>query len=297
MLETISDPLHLLFTQIIFLINFNQKSMKSFIISVLSLSFLALSNCTSETTRAEVTNVEAPAPDMHTSQIALDWTGSYVDTIPCADCRGILTEVQLFENQTYIHRSVFIGKSKEIYTSNGKFEWDDTGSTITLLTKNDGVLEQYKVGENILFQLDTAGNRIEGDLAPNYELHKTSTSSLSTSVFYKLERLYGSEESFLPGQTEEIHFKVDTAQSMIYGNAGCNTFRGGYTTKNQTREVVFQPMAVTMMACGDSIMKKEQLFLSLFEKTKTFAIQEDSIFYFDVEMNEIALFVGSYIYP
>lgn len=45
--------------------------------------------------------------DMHTSQIALDWSGIYKGVLPCADCEGIETEVTLRDYNSYYQAFVF----------------------------------------------------------------------------------------------------------------------------------------------------------------------------------------------
>ena len=234
-------------------------------------------------------NKSEEQPDMHTSQIALDWNGVYTGTLPCADCEGILKEIQLYEDQNYAYRSVYLGKSKEIISSFGSFEWNEDGNTISLLDDNNRKT-YYHVGENKLFLLDEEGNRIEGDLAAHYTLNKVTSPSLS-SIFFKLERLHGQPVPFLENQNEEIHFRADTVEMKIYGHSGCNTFRGSFRLEGDNN-IQFSQMATTMMACDEEIMDQEQTILSVFEQTTNYLAQSDSVMYYDENNNELALFVG-----
>lgn len=110
--------------------------------------------------------------DKHNSQIALDWSGTYSGVIPCADCEGIETEIILKEDMTFIRRTRYLGKGDQtINEETGSFVWDKTGAIVSLKGTNDGP-NQYKVGENMLFQLDMNGQRITGSLADNYILKK-----------------------------------------------------------------------------------------------------------------------------
>lgn len=110
-------------------------------------------------------------PDMHTAEISLDYFGIYQGVLPCADCEGIDTQIELGPGNSYIKRIIYLGKSEEeVFETTGTFSWNEGGNTITLEGENQP--NQYFVGENILFHLDMEGNRITGDLAENYQLKK-----------------------------------------------------------------------------------------------------------------------------
>lgn len=105
------------------------------------------------------------------SMNALDWEGTYVGTLPCADCEGIATELSINYDGTYTYKTTYLGKETEINEIEGTFQWDETGSMITL-SGLEGAPSKYKVGENRIWHLDMDGNRIEGDLADKYILTK-----------------------------------------------------------------------------------------------------------------------------
>ena len=112
-------------------------------------------------------------PDSHTSEIALDWAGVYEGTLPCADCEGIETEIELKKDKTYTLTQHYLGKSDSIYRETGQFEWNDDGGAIALQIPNE-VPEhhQYKVVENGLVKLDKTGSTILGKLSKFYRLEK-----------------------------------------------------------------------------------------------------------------------------
>lgn len=121
-------------------------------------------NSTSEENRTAV-------PDMHTSQIALDFWGIYKGVVPCADCEGIETIIELKADETFEVQTVYLGKSDEVFTYSGHYHWNDDGRSIHLHGIENGP-SNYFVGENHLIQLDMEGNRITGDLAEKYLLQK-----------------------------------------------------------------------------------------------------------------------------
>lgn len=111
-------------------------------------------------------------PDMHTSEINLDWQGTYKGVLPCADCQGIETEITLYKDKRYTKKTKYLGDdSRQVFEQKGIFVWDSTGSFIQLDSIKNAATK-YKVGENYLQQLDLEGNVIRGDLKEHYILEK-----------------------------------------------------------------------------------------------------------------------------
>lgn len=115
-------------------------------------------------------DTRVPNFSTHLSRQSLDWSGTYVGVTPCADCAGIDTTLTLRPDGTFKRDLLYVGKSNELITEQGKFEWRDNGADIALILKNAAIL--YKVGENRLFMLDADGNRITGMFADRYILVK-----------------------------------------------------------------------------------------------------------------------------
>lgn len=107
--------------------------------------------------------------DEHNAQNSLDWAGTYQDTIPCADCPGILTTIKLYEDGSYAYSAEYLERNTTLQDT-GKFMWHNNGSVVHL--KGENIDTKYKVGENVLFQRDTEGQVIESEIADNYSLHK-----------------------------------------------------------------------------------------------------------------------------
>jgi copper homeostasis protein (lipoprotein) len=147
--------------------------------NVLPLIFLSIlffiygcSNPTKSVQTNDEGNGKNVVPDMHTSQIALDYYGTYTGILPCADCEGIETTIVLSADGKYQIKIVYRGKSNLVFEKSGAFSWNDVGNTITL-EGIENAPKQYFVGENMLIQLDMEGNRIIGELAEKYILGKT----------------------------------------------------------------------------------------------------------------------------
>lgn len=239
---------------------------------MITLSFLSCKKeaeiYTNELTH-DSTAVEIVSDD-HNAMNSLDYHGTYVGSLPCADCEAIETTIILTDD-SFVKEEVYKGKSKEIFIKSGSFEWNKEGNTITLV----GIEKpnQYFVGENVLFHLDMDGKRIEGDLASNYELRKKlqeTTVVANESNFnetqieekitlknskWKLVKLYDKEV----GNTNKekpmgITFSLDGKMSAF---AGCNSMSGSYTLDESKNTIKFSKIMSTMMACQDMNTEKE----------------------------------------
>lgn len=104
------------------------------------------------------------------ARTALDVDGTYTGTLPSADGAGMDVSITLIGGSEYVKKYSYIGKKDAPITEKGTFEWDADGNRITLI----GAAEPntYFVGENTLYQLDSNGNKITGDLATKYVLTK-----------------------------------------------------------------------------------------------------------------------------
>lgn len=125
--------------------------------------------------KADSMAIQTPAdtvksPDSaHHSQNSLDWNGTYEAIVPCADCPGIKSTLTLNKDKTFNITEEYIDRNSK-NNDKGTFEWDASGSVITLNGKS--AKYKYKVGENKLFQLDMDGKEIDGPNKDLYVFHK-----------------------------------------------------------------------------------------------------------------------------
>lgn len=113
------------------------------------------------------TSAKIPLGD--TSKTSLDWDGTYVGTVPCADCSGIKTKLTLTNESTYTLEEEFLNENKKNVVD-GTFTWDDKGSEVILDDK--GKSQRFKVGENKLIKLDKEEKPIGGKRTNDYTLLK-----------------------------------------------------------------------------------------------------------------------------
>lgn len=129
---------------------------------------------------AEV-SAETDHKDMHHAQNSLDWPGIYRAFLPCADCKGVKATLALNKNNSYLLITQYVGKSEREIVEKGKFTWGDKKDVIVLTPRNGSTTQHYLVGEDMLTQLDNAGNRITGNLAERYIFRRSDMTQSSPS--------------------------------------------------------------------------------------------------------------------
>lgn len=203
-----------------------------------------------ETERTAVETVANPDP-AHNSQNSINYTGVYQGVIPCADCEGIKTTITLSEDGSYTRSVQYLGKENTATTDHGIFTWNDQGSKITL-SSDSGENQSYQVGENVLFHLDRAGNRITGDLAANYRLNKETleVQEIENKKWVLVELIGKPIES----QRDQRPFLLfNSEQTRITGNNGCNLINGNYELKGNG-QIHIGELSLTKKACADMSM-------------------------------------------
>lgn len=145
-----------------------------FLIGILAITLVSCTNQSNKEndSQHESALVENSIIDSHTSAMSLDWAGVYEGRLPCADCEGIETSIELRSNYTYLAHYKYLGQSVDDneFSQEGTFTWDDMGSVITMESENE--TSQYKVGENQLILLNADGELNTGELAELYVLKK-----------------------------------------------------------------------------------------------------------------------------
>jgi len=110
------------------------------------------------------------ADEAHNSENALDWSGAYSGTTPCADCPGMKTDITLNSDNTYSLQEQYLEKEKAPRSFKGSFTWDEAKSVITLDAEGDH--HKFKVMENGLRLLDKFGDEKQGGKPEDFVLPK-----------------------------------------------------------------------------------------------------------------------------
>jgi len=219
---------------------------------------------------ADTDNVAEPAAVADNSRNALDWPGSYHGLLPCADCEGIETTVVLEADGSYQRNLVYRGESAEPVQQSGRFSWNTEGSVVTL-SLPDGGVQRYQVGENRLFHLDQAGDRIGGDLEPQYLLRKSIHDARIEDRRWALVEVAGQANAPDTGGRAAF-LLLDSAASQASGNNSCNNFFGGYFIENGQRIRFAENLAVTMMACPDATT--ESAFMAALREVDNYSVTD-----------------------
>lgn len=109
---------------------------------------------------------------IHNSRNSLDWAGTYSGFLPCEDCLGVETILEIKEDETYklISRKTNAEDQTEETLSSGNFTWNEAGSAINLEQESD--MPPLKVGENYLVPLDPRGFPVKAEPGNNFKLLK-----------------------------------------------------------------------------------------------------------------------------
>lgn len=98
--------------------------------------------------------------------------GVYRGTTPCADCKGIRTEIVLDERGGYSISRTYLGKRGGRFIDQGSYSIEKESGILTL-TDRSGLLEgRFIITEEQLEMLDSEGKSIEGEFAGMYILRK-----------------------------------------------------------------------------------------------------------------------------
>jgi copper homeostasis protein (lipoprotein) len=230
--------------------------------------------------------IKTSAGNSDNSRNSLDWSGMYYGVLPCADCEGIETTVQLNKDNTYTLSTKYAGKETTAKTVGGSFGWSVAGNIIILQNQQRG---SFVVGENKLVQLDQDGKIITGELADRYILKKKIPGI--TEKYWKLTELNGKAISAAANFKKEPHMLLRADGNKVNGQAGCNSFMGTYELKNET-EIHFSKIAATMMACPNMELEKE--FLQVLEAADNYSIAEDKLVLNKARMAPLARFEAVY---
>lgn len=245
---------------------------------------LSMTACKSNPNKAEKEVVATT----DNSQNALDWTGSYQGTLPCADCSGIETVVTLNSDNTYKMTTRYLGKGdNEIFDQTGTFQWTEDGGSIVLNNVNgEEGTHTVKVGENGLIWLDSEGQVITGELAEDYHLNKVD--SQLVDKYWKLIEISGKPVT-KDDVAKEAFIQLHALGSRINGNAGCNTFFGSYKLTGNTH-IRFSQVGSTMMMCLN--MDVENQMKKVLETADSYVIKGDTLALNRARMATLARFVA-----
>ena len=221
---------------------------------------------------SEPSSEQKPAPvvDMHTSRMALDWAGMYEGLLPCAECAGIHTQLNLEPDGRFEIVTRRLDRGVASSSARGKFDWEPDGNTIVLDAEGGG--QRYAVGEGRLLRLET------GEVQPAWDRAAVTLARLPAEWSGTRKDLADVLEDYrwtLVGATDSANQRIDAlipdtepsfafnfAGSHLQVQGGCNGFRGDFTIDAGTMLEVTGGMG-TLMACTEPLMEADAALSAL----------------------------------
>jgi len=139
------------------------------LICILSFYSLLLWACNNTANNNIPTDDSVKTKSVVIDSIALKATGIYGGFVPCADCEGIITYLLLNPDMSYRLEETYYKKDEKVFRTNGSWKIDK--GRIVLYDNNEIKLS-YLIDGDKIWQLDSEGNRISGNLGDKYVLAK-----------------------------------------------------------------------------------------------------------------------------
>lgn len=212
----------------------------------------------------QTTGHEKSVPDSHTSQNALDWSGVYAGTLPCASCPGIKTRIVIHSDGLYSKESHYL-ENPGVVTETGQIKWDTQGRNITLDSDSSDEPSHYWVVENALVELDQNKQKVSGELAAHYRLEKVQM-QLNAQPWQLMEM---AEKDVTDKLTDRVNISFD-AEGKVSGQAPCNRYFAGW--KQNGQQLSIDKIGATKMACP--LLQQEQAFFAQLTKVNNFEIRQ-----------------------
>ncbi len=187
---------------------------------VLTLSLaLALFSCQSnsnktKTAQAETEQTTSQKAIGDTSEVSLDWDGTYQGFLPSASGTGILVTLNLYNDNTFQKVDYYLSGENSCFEEKGTFSFSKDGENIILGSGEHKLM--YAVGENKLILLDKEGKECTSELADMYVLRKQSDESPEFKDKYTRGLLtFGHEvSSFQPIGSTKVYWINDKSGKL-----------------------------------------------------------------------------------
>jgi uncharacterized membrane protein/uncharacterized lipoprotein NlpE involved in copper resistance len=128
------------------------------ILILLTITFLIIIGCSS-----------APEFVPDPKSVTFLTNGIWLGMLPCADCEGIDYQINLKNDYTFKQKSVYKGKSEEIFIDEGR--WGFVSDSVIAVSGNEDY-KMFLIQQDHLVMLDQDGNKIESSFEERYHLSK-----------------------------------------------------------------------------------------------------------------------------
>ncbi|RZJ28311.1 MAG: META domain-containing protein, partial [Flavobacterium sp.] len=245
---------------------------KQMLFLILGISMVNCQNQKAENPPLAPTEVIAPAEVVNktpTATNSLNYLGTYKGTLPCADCSGVETSLELTEDFNYTLTTKYKGKSDKPVETKGTFRWSNDETSIVLENIKNAP-NRFLVADNSLTQLDMSGKKIEGKLASNYILKKIPEAEAAKIEAKNNDAISDQQNTEIVGvhwNLTEINgraIKTDDPKGYFMelkpdnnfkAYAGCNNMAGHYEYRGE--RIHFMRIVGTMKACPNPTAEEE----------------------------------------
>lgn len=83
--------------------------------------------------------------------------GVFLGFLPCKDCEGIKTTLSLKNKNNYLLVTQPSKASAREYFEKGKYNWDEEAQIVTLTSRKNATIRNYKIKDNTLVQISSNG--------------------------------------------------------------------------------------------------------------------------------------------
>jgi|GEM_PF-6451612 len=242
------------------------------ILTLLLLSLFIIQCKTKSVTKAEA---EEEVVEPHINKNIIDWVGTYSGLLPCDDCRGIQTTVNIKEGLFIEVTSLYLNKAKTTKATSAKFNWDQVQNIISFNDQNDQLIRIRLEDQQITYLVDGYEN-LEEDIAKQYVLKKGIP--YLEGRYWQATEVMGislnSEESEMAEESNKKDvFLLLKSNGEFSASGGCNQMFGKIeiSSKNLLK---FSKIAMTEMACD--FENYDQQLNDAFSQADSYIILEES---------------------
>jgi copper homeostasis protein (lipoprotein) len=258
-------------------------------LAIILAGFASAGHAQTPSTAAAPAAVPGPAQQSALSALPATFTG----TIPCADCPGILYQVNLNADHTFTSRMTYEERNTS-FDDRGQWEISNDGKSVVLHGGRGSTQKFALQVVETLRMLDAEGNEIKSTL--NYELRRApdfapldgggAADATLENTPWKLTGL-GNSSVTAPSPQREAYLLLDPRDHRVSGSGGCNRLMGSYELNGE--QLKFGQMAGTMMACPEG-METEQAFFKSLEQVTRWKITGQSLELFGSDGKVLAQF-------
>lgn len=193
-----------------------------------------------------------------------EMVGIYRGMMPCTDCLGIKTELNLKNDNSYELKTQNMEETDSVISTKGTFSF--SGDSLLILSDNKLEFLWSKS------ELIPVSKRSQLKDSENFKLLKDSYPLLGTK--WELAELMGAAVS--PNEdTQTPYIQLNINENTIGGFAGCNGFGGNYELNPETLRLSFNELISTMMACPE--LNVENTLKEVLQKVDNYTHQDDQL--------------------